>query len=848
MRQSLLWLNVLVLHLGAADLAVYQDALENGFQDWSWAVRDMAATGQVHSGSVAISFEPDSWDGLYVQNTQDLSVADYDQISLYLHGGASGGQALRLVVVYYDFGQGQSNQLGDTALSAYLPGGALPTAWTEVVIPLSDMGIGPVLFNGFYLMDDSGTDQETVFVDDVFLVESGGTGPSTEISVTVDAGSGQRAINPLIYGVNAFEALGEGIPPYPLIRWGGNTTSRYAWDEDAWNVAFDWFYISYASDHPDPSQLPDGSRTDLLIDWVLQNGAEMLLTVPTIGWVARDRVRRWSYSVATYGPQEQTECTWYSQQGLTPPEWCNPDAGNGRDVNGDPITTNDPNDASKPVDSNYAADWLLHVESRVGSAATGGVKYYALDNEPMLWNSTHQDVHAAPAGYDELWADTLDYAGAIKGVDPDAQVFGPVVWGWCAYFGSAVDAADPAGGCIDGPDRQAHGGTPLLAWLLQQNQSYQSTYGLRLIDVLDIHYYPQNGTAFSNSDGDAQARFNGLKSLYHPTYVDQTWIADVVRLIPRMRELIENNCPGMQLALTEYCWGGDTSITSAVAHAEALAIYGREGLDMATRWVVPDPGTKVEEAFRLFLNYDGAGAAVIGTSIQAASQDPDAVGAYAVLHPSGDLLVLLFNKAIDNKTAVVTLAQPAASQQGEVFQFTGTSSLGPAGTVTLDGETFSLEVPGWSATLVRLPFCLTADITQHPTSRVGCIGFPLTLTVLAQGTDLHYQWLKDGVVLDGANQASLTFESLSPEDAGAYACRVQNPCGATESQTADVWVLGETTWPEMLEAWPNDADPTHDVAPLSHPDGVVNICDIVACLGCTPSTRFLRNASNSIQH
>ena len=84
------------------------------------------------------------------------------------------------------------------------------------------------------------------------------------------------------------------------------------------------------------------------------------------------------------------------------------------------------------------------------------MRYYALDNEPMLWNSTHRDVHPAPLTYDEIWQRTVTYASAIKAQDPAAKILGPVTWGYCDLFGSAAD------NCLDGDDRAAHGGTPFV--------------------------------------------------------------------------------------------------------------------------------------------------------------------------------------------------------------------------------------------------------------------------------------------------------------------------------------------------------------------------------------------------
>src|SRR5262249_7498493 len=156
--------------------------------------------------------------------------------------------------------------------------------------------------------------------------------------------------------------------------------------------------------------------------------------VPTIGWTPTDRTRRWGFSVGKYGTQQQTECT--ATGGAS---WCNPDAGNGLRPNGTPITGNDPHDTSRAVGPGFVTGRMTHIAARVGTASQGGVKLFALDNEPTLWNSTHRDVHPDATTYDELWQRTRDYAAAIKAQDPAALTLGPAEWGWCAYFGSAAD-------------------------------------------------------------------------------------------------------------------------------------------------------------------------------------------------------------------------------------------------------------------------------------------------------------------------------------------------------------------------------------------------------------------------
>ena len=516
--------------------------------------------------------------------------------------------------------------------------------------------------------------------------------PATPVTVVVDPGAGRRAISPLIYGVNFGDSAQAAALHWPSRRWGGNGTTRYSWQDDIANHASDWFFYNIES-QPDPGTLPDGSTADIFIDENRADGSETILTVPLIGWTPTDRVRRWGFSVAKYGAQQQTECT---ATGF--PDWCQPDAGNGNHPDGSPISGNDPHDTSREIGPDFVTGWMQHVAGRVGTAGAGGVRFFALDNEPDLWNSTHRDVHPAPLSYDEIWQRTVDYASAIKTQDPAALVLGPVPWGWCAYFWSALD------GCGDGgPDLQAHGGVHYLEWYLQQAHDYEQANGLRLVDYLDIHYYPQaSGVALTDDEGVAAVRLRSLKSLYDPSYVDESWIGDccgaAVELIPRMKSWIADRYPGTKLAITEYNWGGDSGISSALAQAEALAIFGREGVDLATRWVAPEPGSRVEDAFRLYLDYDGQGASVSGDSVSATSSDVDDVGAYAVAGAGTRLYLLLFNKATSALDASVG-ASPALNWRARLWRFDGSDALGTAGTVPPSGGSLTLTLPARSATL-----------------------------------------------------------------------------------------------------------------------------------------------------
>src|SRR5204863_2203380 len=119
---------------------------------------------------------------------------------------------------------------------------------------------------------------------------------------------------------------------------------------------------------------------------------------------------------------------------------------------------------------------------------------------------------------------------------------------------------------------------------------------------VDLHFYPQDGEALVPA-GDAvlqAVRLRSTRSLWDPTYTDESWIADTVRLIPRMREWVANNYPGTKLAITEYNWGGLEDINGALAQADILGIFGREGLDLATIWDPPSFSQPGAFAFRMY--------------------------------------------------------------------------------------------------------------------------------------------------------------------------------------------------------------------------------------------------------
>lgn len=652
---------VLLLAQPAAALDVYRDGLAGGWQDWSWGgvTRDFTRSTPVHagSGSIAVTYTG-GWSGLQLGRNDAVDISGLDILRCWVHGGANGGQPVQVEV---------GNHL--TGAATRLTISPQAGAWTQVDVPLAALGTAQVTY--VFWFNNSGGAQATFYVDDVAFLASGNPtptppGPVAGPALRIDAGAGRHAISPDVYGINfADEALAAELR-LPVNRWGGNATTRYNWQTDTSNRAFDWFFENIPNDIPNPALLPDGSSSDRFVEQNRRTGTATLLTVPLIGWTPRGRAYACGFSVGKYGAQQSTD------------PW-RPDCGNGVRTNGSEIAGNDPLDTSEPITPAFVQDWIEHLIGRYGTAAAGGVRFYNLDNEPMLWADTHRDVHPAPPSYDELRDRTFAYAAAIKASDPTALTLGPAEWGWSGYFWSALDAA-PGGAWWNNPqDRLAHGNVALVEWYLQQLRAYDQQHGARILDYLDLHYYPQAAGVALGSAGDAATqarRLRSTRSLWDPAYADESWIGDAVQLVPRMADWVQRNYPGTKLAIGEYNWGGHEHINGALAQADVLGIFGREGLDLATLWDPPTAGQPAAFAFRMYRNVDGAGGAFGDIGVDATSTDQGIVAVYAAQRGAGGpLTVMVLNKTDLPQTSTVMLSGFSPSSGALAYRYsTGNTS------------------------------------------------------------------------------------------------------------------------------------------------------------------------------
>ncbi len=637
-----------------ATRSIYTGALASGWVNWSWdAGIDFAGAATDGAAALAVTYQA-AWGALYLHSDAAIAATAFDYLRFRIHGGATGGQ--HLVIALADAG------------GAFQPTGmavsAAANAWQTIEVPLAAAG-NLTHITGIAWQEARGETQPTFYLDKIELVDISLPPTPTPVPVAgpalrVDASTPLRMIRPEIYGINfADEALAKELA-LPVRRWGGNGTTRYNWQIDTASHTSDWFFENIPKENSNEALLPVGSAADQFVEQDRRTGTKSLLTMPLIGWTPKSREISCGFSVAKYGPQQAVD-PWRT------------DCGNGIDPTGELIRGNDPRDTSVPIDERFVEAWLQHLIGRFGRADAGGVAYYSLDNEPMLWHETHRDVHPEPLSYDELRDLTYRYGATIKRVDPTAQTVGPAFWGWTAYFYSALDRAAGDSWWNRAPDRNAHGGLPLTAWYLAQMQAYEAMHGVRLLDYLDLHYYPQATGVALGTAGNSETqllRLRSTRSLWDPTYVDESWIGESVQLIRRMRAWVDEYYPGTKLAISEYNWGGLEHINGALAQAEVLGIFGREGLDMAMLWDPLAGDAPYAYAFRLYRNYDGQGSQFGEMSLAAESTDPAQLAIYAARR-SGDqaVTVLVINKNQGPLRTKLTISGLGRAGSAAVYQY-----------------------------------------------------------------------------------------------------------------------------------------------------------------------------------
>lgn len=552
----------------------------------------------------------------------------------------------------------------------------LPDGTREVLIPFSELNPRNAVFDRVVINARVNVPGDWVTLERIALTKSSpgdasGPAPIRPVELVVSCRGATHAIDPMVYG----GSMAVWDAAQPVQRIGGNPLTRMNWDASVWNVGSDWFF-------------ENGKAPPLreLLGAASSHGGPSALVVPTIGWVAKD-----AESVGF--PKSKFK----DQRKFDPNR---PDAGDGFRPNGSPLKPGDPSQTSVPAPPELIGRWIRELRQRDLAESRRSVGMYILDNEPSLWDRTHRDVHPEPVSYDELLDRTIKYGSEIRKADPEAVIAGPAEWGWTAYFDSAKDRDSG----VDRPDRRAHGDVPLIPWYLKKLAENERSTGTKILNVLDVHFYPAADRLYGDGarvDAEGAAlRVRSTRALWDPSYRDESWISEPIRLIPRLKEWVAASYPGLRVSLGEWSFGAEEHISGGVATAEALGRFGQQGLDSAFYWGGPKAGSAAFWAFRAFRNFDGAGSRFQDISLPTeeqenislfASRDADGTRLVAVLVNRDPMLAMRARVRLDGCGKANTYRAFAYGSGSKALEQLPTKSV-EIGSVTETLQPFSFAV------------------------------------------------------------------------------------------------------------------------------------------------------------
>lgn len=556
-----------------------------------------------------------------------------------------------------------------------------------------------------------------------------------------------KAISPYIYGINAVAqspAIYSSLTDLNLTsdRLGGNRLTGYNWENNASSAGADWQHNSdnWLTSNPLTAPAEPLGTLRTFFEYTRSNGRFPIIQLPMAGFVAAD----------TDGPVSENEAAPSSR-------WKEVVFRKGSSFSLSPDLTDY---------FVYIDECIYNLVQLYGTASQGGVKAFCLDNEPGLWNNTHPRIFPVKVTAQQIIDKSASLASAVKAVDPTTEIFGLESWGYWEMhdFTDAVDW-----GLFSSTYDWA------ISAYLGEMKKKSDAAGLRLLDVLAIHWYPEargDGKRITGDDttsGAIEARLQAPRSLWDPDYKEDSWIMDLnsgnpLNLLPRVKRSIDQWYPETKLAVTEYSYGASNHWSGGLALADVLGIFAREGIYTANLHVAPV--NFLAQAFKLFRNIDGYMNGFGDMLVPSVNADSTRYSIYSSVESGNEkfLHVIIINKKATDTPASLKIEGTKKYLSGVVYGLAkGDTAINPKNNVSsITENSFTYTLPGYS----MLHFVLSTDsITVLPrlnyytllTSAVGegTVTRSIESIRIAEGTE---------VTLTATARSGWTFAGWSGDD------------------------------------------------------------------------------------
>lgn len=467
-------------------------------------------------------------------------------------------------------------------------------------------------------------------------------GGSYDMNVSVNLASSTKSISPYIYGINEYGDNMKNVTA-TAARQGGNRYTAYNWETNWSNAGEDWHNSSDTNIGDEKNGFAYAARK-LSETCVSHNVPYKMTTLQMAGYVAADKN-------GTVTEEEKAPSARWNE-----------------------VKVRKDSELSMTPDLDdgvvYMDEYVNYLVNTLGDSTTAsGIQGYSLDNEPALWDDTHPYCHGESVSNNELVSKSIELARAVKQLDPNAEIFGPAFWGVlpCVQLSEGDNYKDPEWQAVKSNYSW------YIDFYLEQMRKAEEEYGVRLLDVLDVHYYAQD----CSTD---EARLQAARSLYDESYAENSWLqpyfGQYFPFIVRLKESIDKYYPETKLAFTEYNLGDISneavtgkSVSAAIAETEALGAFASNDVYLATYWGTLSKCPYVESAINLYTNYDGEGGNFGDTLVESKTDDISLATAFASVDEGDDseVTIVLSNKDMSRtENASIKLDGASVSYQSAV--------------------------------------------------------------------------------------------------------------------------------------------------------------------------------------
>jgi fibronectin type 3 domain-containing protein len=588
--------------------------------------------------------------------------------------------------------------------------------YTQIAAPASANYTDTGLANGttyYYVVSASNAAGTSANSSQVSATPQASVTPDVTITVNPAA---THAISPYIYGLNFYSGVTGAPSLLTFDRDGGDRWTAYNWINNASNAGSDYYYENddYLCNGTCNASIP-AEAVNLFISGDQSNNMASLVTLQMQGYVSID-------TTVVQVPMPFPNLQYFR-----------PTVDQKSTASSAPFTLAPP---SASTDNNVYMDefaWALDqdfLSANIFGANPTEPTFISLDNEPDLWNSTHQEIQGATnVSSDAFVTKTVNLSTALKSLSKNAQtpashfsdlvIFGPVNYGFEGIYSWQGDPTlSPT------PDGANWFADKYLTGL----HSASATYGAPLVDVYDFHWYAEvydsNGTRITDMTGttltDAQVQLivQSPRDLWDPTWTDtgnsNPWIVETlggqaINMLGRLQAKINAENPGMKLSITEYNNGGSNHIAGTIAQADNLGVFGAQGLFAASLWPLDSTQPYILGGFRAFRGFDGANASFGDTSLQATSSNVQNVVVYVSTDSTtpGRTVFVAINRSASAQVTAINGA--ALSGTAHLYQMTaaiaqGQTNITPVsiGTMPVSGSSMTITLPALSVTTIDI--------------------------------------------------------------------------------------------------------------------------------------------------